>query len=327
MELPAASCHTECIQVLVCSADGKYLLTGSDDKQAKLWDTATWTCMKTVVASKKVRLIATLAHPQESTRADVAPMLQVSAGCFSHDGTHFLVGDRFGDVGVSGVDSESALVPFLGHFCAIITTLCADPQGRCASSLLNPAALLFAATEGMRQGLIFWVVVGRERQLMSARCVQTTARACRWVASGDRDGKLRVSKYPAEPMKGAWEICAYCMGHAACIMWAGAFDIGARQVLVTAGVDGQLNVWEPMTGARLAHLQVSVPAEADSVAVDASGAAEDGAHLVSSRACCLFQLLLARQYCGCAQAMTVTRMATQRARHHRPRWPRSWRAR
>lgn len=87
---------------------------------------------------------------KHSTRADVAPMLQVSAGCFSHDGTHFLLGDRFGDVGVSGVDSESALVPFLGHFCAIITILCADPQGRCASSLLNPAALLFAATEGMR---------------------------------------------------------------------------------------------------------------------------------------------------------------------------------
>ena len=40
--------HQRPIRVLTFSADGARLLTAGDDKQVKLWDTATWACVKTL---------------------------------------------------------------------------------------------------------------------------------------------------------------------------------------------------------------------------------------------------------------------------------------
>jgi WD40 repeat protein len=51
VQLAPESCHTECIQIVVSSADGKFLLTGGDDKHAKLW--GDWTCVKTVTVPRR----------------------------------------------------------------------------------------------------------------------------------------------------------------------------------------------------------------------------------------------------------------------------------
>jgi WD40 repeat protein len=40
--------HQRPIRVLAFSTDGMRLLTAGDDKQVKLWDTATWACTKTL---------------------------------------------------------------------------------------------------------------------------------------------------------------------------------------------------------------------------------------------------------------------------------------
>jgi hypothetical protein len=52
----------------------------------------------------------------------------------------------------------------------------------------------------------------------------TADHCCGWLASGDRDGKLRVVS-TQHSRKGAWEICAYCMGHKACITWVGCMTL------------------------------------------------------------------------------------------------------
>jgi hypothetical protein len=46
--------------------------------------------------------------------------------------------------------------------------------------------------------------------------------------------KLRVSKYPAQLKRGAWEICAYLHGAKACITRVGQYDAWFQQVLILA---------------------------------------------------------------------------------------------
>ena len=43
---------------------------------------------------------------------------------------------------------------------------------------------------------------------------------CSYVVSTDKDAKVRVSILPAQPLKGAYEIQSYCMGHTAFVTQA-----------------------------------------------------------------------------------------------------------
>jgi tRNA (guanine-N(7)-)-methyltransferase subunit TRM82 len=47
-ELCSNADHQRPIRALAFSADGALLLTAGDDKQVKLWDTASWACIKTL---------------------------------------------------------------------------------------------------------------------------------------------------------------------------------------------------------------------------------------------------------------------------------------
>lgn len=79
----------------------------------------------------------------------------------------------------------------------------------------------------------------------------------RVIASGDRDGKLRVSSLPQDPMKGSWEIMAFCLLHTAAITCS-AFCRpagGQAQVLVSGGLDGNIVAWDYTNGDELATMQ------------------------------------------------------------------------
>jgi WD domain, G-beta repeat len=86
---------------------------------------------------------------------------------------------------------------------------------------------------------------------------------CRWLASADRDGKLRVSCLPKDAQSGAWEIQSYCLGHESSVTCASFLCIPdsdvetglgdtwllrGREVLVSGGLDGTVKFWDPESG-------------------------------------------------------------------------------
>jgi tRNA (guanine-N(7)-)-methyltransferase subunit TRM82 len=70
------------------------------------------------------------------------------------------------------------------------------------------------------------------------------------IATGDRDEKVRVSRYPA-----SHEIVSYCLAHTASVM--GLIWCAGTRWLVSGGADGALYTWEPTTGRQMS---VSKPA-------------------------------------------------------------------
>jgi WD40 repeat protein len=73
----------------------------------------------------------------------------------------------------------------------------------------------------------------------------------RVVASGDRDGKLRVSELPKDPKAGCWTIVAYCLGHTAAITCCTFITIADKHILVSGALDGQIIAWDWQTGVEL----------------------------------------------------------------------------
>lgn len=110
------------------SPDHKYVVSGADDKTAKLWDLSTGKCLATLTCPKKI-----------------------SAVGFTNDSAHFLFADKFGDVFSSSVAGPFAanfeeLQFLMGHFCTIVTSLRASPCGR-----------LVATTEKDTKARITWL--------------------------------------------------------------------------------------------------------------------------------------------------------------------------
>eukprot|EP00892_Ulva_mutabilis_P004998 jgi/Ulvmu1/2870/UM146_0012.1 len=77
------------------------------------------------------------------------------------------------------------------------------------------------------------------------------------IASGDRDGKLRVSILPEEPMKGSWEIMSYCLLHTASITCSAFCHVSQEEVLVSGALDGQIIAWDHTTGKELCTMPSS----------------------------------------------------------------------
>ena len=69
------------------------------------------------------------------------------------------------------------------------------------------------------------------------------------LSTSDRDGRIRVSVVPEEPMKGAHEIQSYCFGHTNFVSSA-VFLVKENkdEVLLSGSGDGTMKMWDPMTG-------------------------------------------------------------------------------
>ncbi|KAK3259136.1 hypothetical protein CYMTET_31856 [Cymbomonas tetramitiformis] len=98
----------------------------------------------------------------------------------------------------------------------------------------------------------------------------------KYLISADRDEKIRVSKVPREPEKGAHEIQSYCLGHRSFVSClAIPSNIGASRLL-SAGGDGTVRLWCPEDGTLLDTLALTEGARALTEG-DAEDADEDPA--------------------------------------------------
>ncbi|CAK9268717.1 unnamed protein product [Sphagnum jensenii] len=90
--------------------------------------------------------------------------------------------------------------------------------------------------------------------LILAHCCSIITGLCcspdgKYIVTSDRDFKIRVTKFPENPLTGAHDIHTYCLGHTnfvACVAF-----IGFQGLLISGGGDATLRLWEYETGALL----------------------------------------------------------------------------
>ncbi|WIA28245.1 hypothetical protein OEZ86_010800 [Tetradesmus obliquus] len=120
-EVHSDTTHEGAVRGIQFSTDGQYVLTCGDDKTARSWKAADWSCLRVLKSSKKA-----------------------CACAFSQDGGHLFFADRFGDVLVAATTPAAAAAVaaaaaaantdaaaaeaeepalLLGHLQAIITSL------------------------------------------------------------------------------------------------------------------------------------------------------------------------------------------------------------
>ncbi|GFR50139.1 hypothetical protein Agub_g12291, partial [Astrephomene gubernaculifera] len=248
---PQCQPHAGCLRVLLFSPDGRCLLTGGDDKSARLWlaeaETARTSEAEAPAAGADVSAGSATAN-WCCANAWLTPK-KMSAGGFTRDGSYAMFADKFGDVLIGRValpapGTEQQPEPqqlqlqtpgsLLGHFCTIVTGVAASPCGR-------------------------------------------------YLATSDKDFKVRVSVLPSEPLQGSYEIQCYCLGHqdfVSCVAFAApavrSADGQQQQqpqggaVLLSGSGDGTVRMWDHVTGRQLASYVASAPAAA------AGGGAEGG---------------------------------------------------
>ncbi|CAI5516308.1 unnamed protein product [Closterium sp. Naga37s-1] len=188
---------------------------------------------------------------------------RVSAMGFSSDGRWLLFADKFGVVHALAVPSPADL-----------------------------AAQNGGGGEGKR-------AVETAKQLLGHCCSIITCLAVshgnRFIATGDRDGKIRVSVFPDHPLEGAHEIQSFCLGHTGFLTalafvgepasakhsetdGAVAAGDGSQQLLLSAAADATVRLWDPVDGRCLQVLRMPpppTPAQAEGpspMAVDSAGA-------------------------------------------------------
>eukprot|EP00850_Spirogloea_muscicola_P014024 SM000098S25104 [mRNA] locus=s98:265185:268108:+ [translate_table: standard] len=80
-----------------------------------------------------------------------------------------------------------------------------------------------------------------------------------FIATGDRDFKIRVSIFPEEPLKGAPEIQSYCLGHTSfvsCVVFVAGTSLQPAGLLISGGDDGTVRLWDPEVGRPLHVLHI-----------------------------------------------------------------------
>jgi tRNA (guanine-N(7)-)-methyltransferase subunit TRM82 len=111
-----ATPHTGTIRAFRASPDGRWFVSGGDDKLVKLWRAeGAWRCVRTVARGKKI-----------------------FSACFTPDSKHVLFADKFGEVHTFAVDSEEDPVLMLAHCSTIITDVeCMEGGSRGAGYVLT----------------------------------------------------------------------------------------------------------------------------------------------------------------------------------------------
>lgn len=79
------------------------------------------------------------------------------------------------------------------------------------------------------------------------------------IASSDRDGRIRITAFPQNPMDGAHEIVSFCLGHENFVSVCAFVSEGKREYLLTGGGDNTLKLWDPLQGKELDSVGVSMP--------------------------------------------------------------------
>lgn len=110
------------------------------------------------------------------------------------------------------------------------------------------------------------VEIAQPSQLLAHCCSIITCLASsldgRFVASGDRDFKVRVSVFPPEPFHGAPEIESFCLGHSlfvTCVAFVGPTPAQPSGCLLSGGGDGTVRLWEPLSGQQLCNVTLAAP--------------------------------------------------------------------
>ena len=171
-----------------------------------------------------------------SMLAQLSVEKKVCAIAFSRNGAYVLAADKYGSVLVAPTapiirGEKVSFVPLLGHFCTIVTALSFSRDGR-------------------------------------------------FLCSGGRDERVRVTRFPpcassASPMDGAHEIQALCIGHSSFVSSIAVVEnetadadadadtstpsssSSQTRLVVSAGGDGTLKLWNLMTGTLLDSLNVA----------------------------------------------------------------------
>ena len=189
--------HTERVSALA-SHDGKFMVTGGQDKKLVVWD----------LASMKVK---------SQTTTDK----KIVGAVIDQSGTDVVFAEKAGEVFSKPIgDADAKSKHLLGHISSL-TDMALSPSGQ---------------------------------RLLTA----------------DRDEKIRISHYPH-----AFEIDAYCLGHTELVTCMCVFtgEKAGEELVLSAGADGTLRLWNVSDGALLATYEISASQNADNAGEAAAAAA------------------------------------------------------
>ena len=213
--------HTDAINSIYFSLNGKYVVTASDDKTAKVWDAQTGFLVLSLKHSKKVR-----------------------SALFSPDGSKIITTSEDTIARIWDAHTGSLLSNLVGHT-GLITYACFDPEGRhvltCGQDYV---AMLWDVNTGNHiidfTGHNNYVVAGAfspTRQSVATGSYDGTARI--WdVKTGKTMALLRDSSIDGS------------------VNWIISISYSPDgQKLVTLAEKGNIRIWDPYTGRLIAELK------------------------------------------------------------------------
>lgn len=150
-----------------------------------------------------------------------------------------------------------------------IQTVCSEKRVSAVAIGRNGAFLTFADKFG-----VVWVVdlEGGDNQALASRPVPLLAHYCsiitglefspdgKFIASVDRDFKIRVTVFPKSPLNGAHEIQSFCLGHTdfiSCLTFVCTPEY-PQGFLISGSGDSTVRLWDFISGCLLDTCEVGV---------------------------------------------------------------------